>query len=265
MSVLTRQRDIYLPRQPKGMGKGLVLALIVHAALIVALSFSVNWHASDPVGMDAELWAAVPQVAAPRAVEPEPQPEPPKPPPKVEPTPVKTPDADIALEREKREKEKLKLAEKEKEEEERLKKAQADKLKREEADKAKREEQRVAVLREANLKRMMGQAGATGEPTSTGTAARNSGPSAGYAGRIALRVKSNLEFAVSSIEGNPEARVEIRVSPTGTIIARRLTKSSGIPAYDEAILRAVDKTGVLPIDDNGRVPPVMDLGFKPHD
>lgn len=69
----------------------------------MALAFSVNWRSSNPAGVEAELWAAVPQIAAPRAVEPEPPPQPKK----VEPTPAaakvgpvqKVPDAQIAIEK----------------------------------------------------------------------------------------------------------------------------------------------------------------------
>ena len=42
----------------------------------------------------------------------------------------------------------------------------------------------LARLREEQMKRMLGQAGATGAPQSTGSAQRDAGPSASYAGRI---------------------------------------------------------------------------------
>lgn len=91
MTAATLTRDALIPRNPDGLGRGLGLALLVHSLLLVALAFSVNWRSSNPAGVEAELWAAVPQIAAPRAVEPEPTPqpqpkkvEPPPPPPKVE-------------------------------------------------------------------------------------------------------------------------------------------------------------------------------------
>ena len=39
-------------------------ALGVHALLVVAIAFSVSWRTSNPAGVEAELWAAVPQIAA---------------------------------------------------------------------------------------------------------------------------------------------------------------------------------------------------------
>ena len=76
-AVLTR--DPFMPRQPRGMGAGLGLALLAHALLIVALAFGVNWRSHEPEGVEAELWSAVPQFEAPRAVTAPPTPAPPEP------------------------------------------------------------------------------------------------------------------------------------------------------------------------------------------
>src|SRR5258706_11104233 len=100
MSIATLTRDALIPRSPDGTGRGLGLALLVHALLVVAIAFGVHWRASTPAGVEAELWASVPQIAAPKPVEPEPTPTPPPkkvepPPPKVEPV-QKAPDAQIA-------------------------------------------------------------------------------------------------------------------------------------------------------------------------
>ncbi len=60
---------------------------------------SVNWRSQTPQTFSAELWAATPQVAAPRAVESTPvAPPPPPPPPPPAPTPrVATPAAAPAV------------------------------------------------------------------------------------------------------------------------------------------------------------------------
>ena len=41
--------------------------------------------------------------------------------------------------------------------------------------------------------------------------------------------------------------------------------SSGSPAWDETVLRAIDKTEVLPKDVDGRVPPTIIIAFRPND
>ncbi len=274
------------PRPPPGIGPGLLISSLIHAGLIVALAFGVNWRASEPEGVTAELWAAVPQVAAPRAVEPEvkpppPAPTPPPPPrpqPKPEPVPPRAvPDALIAIEKAKREKEKQKAEEeKEKErEKEKAKKAQDEKkraaeekvkLSKLEAERLKKEEakkdEQLAAQREANLKRIMGEAGATGN--SAGKAAQTAGPSAAYAGRIKARVKPNILFT-DSIDSNPVAEVEVQAGPDGTIISSKLIKSSGVKAWDDAVLRAIEKTEVLPRDTDGTVPSPMVIAFRPRD
>jgi colicin import membrane protein len=257
-------RDAFMPRSTGGGGPGFVFSVLVHLALVAALALGVRWHASEPEGLEAELWAAVPQIAAPPVVEPPPvvKPEPPvvTPPPVVK--PERVPDAQIAIERAKRE-EKLRkqkaLAEEEAE------KRLAEKKKAlEEEKKRKAEEARLAALHEAQVKRILAQAGATGDPASPGRATQTAGPSAGYAGRIRARIKPNIVYSEAG-GGNPLATVEVRLAPEGTIIGKRLVKSSGIAAWDEAVLRAIDKTEVLPRDIDGRVPPLIEIDFRPRD
>ena len=155
----------------------------------------------------------------------------------------------------------------------------ADKLKADalklEREKAQRAAQAAAVtekadaaqqdaIRAANLKRLQGLAGATGAATDTGSAARSSGPSASYAGRIMARIKPNIVFG-DTPDGNPMATVEVKLAPDGTIVAKRLVKSSGVKAWDEAVLRAIERTEILPRDIDGRVPPPFQIDFKLRD
>jgi colicin import membrane protein len=175
------------------------------------------------------------------------------------------------LEKEKLEKEKAKEKEKEKakelekkKKEEALKKEEAAAKAKEDAKKAAAEEKRAAALRSENLKRMQGMAGATGDENAKGTALKSSGPSASYAGRIRARIKPNITFT-DDVAGNPKAEVEVKTSPDGTILSRKLLSSSGNKAWDEAVLKAIDKTAVLPRDEDGRVPPVLEISFRPKD
>jgi colicin import membrane protein len=290
--------DDLRPRPPDRLTRGAMLAILAHLGLLVALSLGVNWKTSEPEGVEAELWAAVPQVAAPRAMEPEPKPkpapppEPPKPTPKTETPPPPPPDRDAEIAREKRDqKEKLERqrleeerqrAEQEKRERERERaQREAEEAKREAQDKKeeaerkkvelekqkKAEAERLAKIeaqRAENLKRIQGEANATGAPGSTGTAAQSAGPSAGYAGRIKARIKPNIVFT-DDLPGNPIAAVEVKVAPDGTIIGRRLVTSSGVASWDEAVLRAIDRTAVLPRNPDGPTPPSMLIEFRPRD
>jgi colicin import membrane protein len=119
-------------------------------------------------------------------------------------------------------------------------------------------------MRQENLKRMQGMAGASGGENATGTALNSSGPSASYAGRLVGRIKPNITYP-GDVVGNPRAEVEVKVSPDGTIQSRRIVQTSGNKAWDDAVLRAIDKTEIFPKDTDGRVPPVIVLGFRPLD
>ena len=270
-------------QERQGLLRAYGLALLVHGLLLVALTWGVSWKRSDTsLSVEAELWSAVPQEAAPKLVEPEPKPEPAPPPPAppkaVDPGPS---EAEIALrrEREKQLKEKAELERREKlrvererqeklerEKEEREKKLAAEKRKKE--LEAKRKEEAEAKQREQdrqeNLKRMAGLANATGKPTATGNAVQSAGPSSSYAGRIRARIKPNIVFP-DELANNPTADVEVRTSPDGTIVGRKLLKSSGNKSWDEAVLKAIDKTETLPRDENGVVPSPMIIGFRPKD
>ena len=241
---------------------------------------------------------AVPPPEPVKAVEPKPEPKPTPPaPPKVD-AAAEREAADIALKKEKekklQEKKEAELEKKKKLEKDKLEKAKLDKEKlkekekekakelekkkkeeaqkkevaaakaKEDAKKAAAEEKRTEALRNENLKRMQGMAGASGEENSKGTALKASGPSASYAGRIRARIKPNITFT-EDVAGNPKAEVEVRTSPDGTIISRKLLSSSGNKAWDEAVLKAIDKTASLPRDEDGRVPPVLEISFRPKD
>lgn len=261
----TMQPAAYLefaPPRPPGRLPSFGIALAAHLVLIAALTWGVGWkrQATQPA-FEAEIWAAVPQEAAPRAVSPPPVP----PAPKVQqPPPPQQREADIALEKEK----KAKLERERKEAQDR-KKAADDEKRRKEQEAKRREEAEAKELerqREDNLRRMAGLAGASGAPSSSGSALQSAGPSGTYAGRIMARIKPNIVFPErDSIPGNPATEVIVRLAPDGTIVGKRVSKSSGVKAWDEAVLRALDKTAVLPRDTDGRVVPEFPISFRPKD
>lgn len=275
------------PVETDGIGKGLLPALLCHGLLVWALAIGVNWRSSEvTVVAEAELWAAVPQAAAPRAVEP---PPPPPPPPEVERrNPAREQaqqqqqrqEAEIAERRERERQQRLQKErqEREAEQRQRAQKAEAEQRQREQERKAaaerrqkqeaerraKAEEARREALRQENLRRIQGLAGANGGPTATGTAQQSAGPSAAYAGRIKARIKPNITMT-DVPAGNPLAEVEVRTLPTGQIVSYKLVKPSGHAQWDEAVMRAVAKTEFLPRDTDGRVPPLLVISFRPND
>ena len=153
-------------------------------------------------------------------------------------------------------------AQERKEREEQAKAAKAAKAAKEKA-KEQADAKRLAADREKNLQHLRDLAG-KGAPNAPGDAERSSGPSSSYAGRIAARIKPNIVFT-DVTSGNPAALVEIRVAPDGTIVGKRLLESSGVRSWDDAVLRAIDKTEVLPRDTDGRVVPRFQIRFRPRD
>ncbi|WP_404299478.1 cell envelope integrity protein TolA [Alicycliphilus denitrificans] len=324
----TNDRDQFAPPRPPGRVRAIALAVLAHAILIGALTWGVNWKSSsDQPAVEAELWAAVPQQAAPRAAEPPPPPAPeptpqpapaPAPPPPPSPPRQAEPDqheADIALQKKKkREEEAKKLRQqqleqekKDKERRERLEqekkerllaqqKAEREKAQREkelrekqlaeqkklEQQKAEQEKQKklaeekrrkadeareareAEARHQANVRRMQGLAGATGGETATGSALRSAGPSGSYGGKVAAKVKPNIVYP-DTVDGNPRAEVEVRAAPDGTIVGARITQSSGNKAWDDAVVRALQRTETLPRDVDGRVPSSLVIGFRPKD
>lgn len=284
LKSLTIPRDALRPPSADNPRLGLTLSALAHAGLVVALAIGVSWHTAEPEGVTAELWSAVPEIAAPR-VEPQPAPEvaPPPPPPVVTPPQpsVAEREAEIAiekvrkeqLEKERREALDQKAREKRlKEEQER--KAEKERLEREKAESKEREkakleqqrkEQASATAREKarqdQLRRMNEQLGGSGAPTSTGTAARDAGPSSSYAGRIVARIRPNIQLPFE-VSGNPTTEVRLIVMPDGTITKSNIVKPSGVKEWDDAVIRAIEKTAVLPRDENGRVPSPMVLSVS---
>ena len=161
------------------------------------------------------------------------------------------------------------LKEKEKKEKERkekeIKDKEAKKLQEQkDAKPSPADTKKIEALRQENMKRIAGMAGATGDENATGTAMRAAGPSDSYGGRIRARIKPNITFT-EDITSNASADVEVRCAPDGTIVGRKLIKSSGNAAWDNAVLKAIDKTEVLPRDTDGRIHSPLVISFRPKD
>jgi colicin import membrane protein len=293
MRAAVHERPEFLPPPEPGLVRSIGLAVLAHAVLVLALSWGLRWkNESGTPSVEAELWSAAVQQAAPRGVEvpaPPPSPPQPAPAPAVQPPPPAPREPDIALERERQRQQAQEQARKEAAErqqraaeQKREEAARREQQQREQqqaqarkaAEERKRQDQtrvqqqqeeaRLAAQREANLKRLQGLAGAAGAADATGAALQSSGPSSSYAGRIRASVRPNIAYS-DNPPGNPSAEVEVRMAPDGTITSRRLVRSSGIPGWDDAVLRALDRTGTLPRDADGRVHTPITLVFRPKD
>jgi colicin import membrane protein len=169
-------------------------------------------------------------------------------------------------EQEKKELEKKKLESEKKLAAEKAEKAEAEKRKladkaaKEKAEKA--EQAKLDKLRDLELKRITGAAGASG------SAQKSSAPKtdAGYQAKIAAKVKSNTSFTGSTdVPGNPKATFRVEQLPTGEILSVRLTKSSGVPQFDDAVERGINRSSPLPPKNDGTVERTIVVNFSMKD
>jgi len=152
---------------------------------------------------------------------------------------------------------------------EKQKQAAADKQKAAAAAAASQQKQAAATAAASEkqhqdaVKRIMGMASAGNGDGPGGSSTKASGPSAGYAAKVRAKVLPNVVFS-DDIAGNPVAEVRVTTTTDGTIMSQSLTKSSGNKAWDEAVIKAIIRTGSLPRDVDGQVPTPITLVFRPN-
>jgi colicin import membrane protein len=257
MPAAAERLDFFPPR-PQGTSRALSLALLAHLLLAAALTWGVSWKREATVStVEAELWSALPQQAAPKLQEA--APPAPKPVVEPEPAPVKQPAIVVEKEKPKPPKPEPKPVPKPEPKPQVRPEPQPNK-----ALDAKKLEAQKEAERQKNLERMAGLAGASGAQSSQGTALQSSGPSGGYAGLIKGRVRPNLVFT-GTVSGNPQVTIEVRLAPDGTILGRpRVVQSSGSKEWDDAVVRAFEKTEFLPRD-NGKIWSPLEIKWRVND
>ena len=293
------------PRSPRKLQRkwlALWLAVIVHAAFIAFLIFSVRWQNRPPLPVVAELYAPpvkAPPLPPPRQ-EPAPQPPPPKPEPppqpraepkpqpKAEPKPDR-PDprqADIALkakqEDERKRKEQVERDRRELEKKDRERKDAEDRKKQEAirtAEMRERQQREIEALRTQAERETQSRAQAAERETQlraqaereaqqrardAAEATARSRAEEDWIRRIQAKIRGNV--IVPELSGNPEAIFDIVQLPTGEIIDVQLRRSSGVRAYDDAVQRAILKSSPLPRPDRAELfQRTLALKFRPRD
>ena len=86
-----------------------------------------------------------------------------------------------------------------------------------------------------------------------------------YGASIQEAIKPNITFNPDSISGNPAVVIQVGLSSDGAIMTLTIIRSSGVTAWDTAVLRALEKTERLPKDENGRVPPTLEITLRPRE
>jgi colicin import membrane protein len=249
-------------RPDYGMRWSFLLAFAVHAVLLAVMFFGVRMQNRPGDTVTVELWEPPPPPPPPAPVveapkpppkveppqpKPEPKPEPevkkpeivekapppkPKPKPKPEAKPAPNQDLEKLLLREQVAMEQRKL------DEEREARKRADEARR------KAESEKMA--------RQLAQS------------ARNKAL-AEYVNRIRLKVRQHW-ILPQDLQGNPECVFKVVQLPTGEVIDVKLVKSSGNPAYDDAVHRAILKSSPLPLPaSRDQFYRELELTFRPRD
>lgn len=236
--------------------KAAFLALLVHAVFFLVLVLSFDWKSEMPLQVsDVQLWDSLPPPKTQPLPPPEPEPPKPevKPEPKPEPPPPPEPEpkAEIAV------KKPEPKPEPKPEKKEPPKPDPAELKKKEEALKKKAEEKRQKELLR-KLQQMDDPLAekALNEDLKHLEAARNAeqaqraaAASAGEVDEYKARIRNKIYSWMNRQScGNAVPEYSISVMPTGQVAGTpKLVKSSGIPACDDAAMRAIMQAQPLPL------------------
>lgn len=242
------------------MGRSFVLSVLMHGVLAAILLFGVRWQSHAPETVTVDLVDSPPPPApVVEAPKPLPKVEPPPPPPVEKPVP-------------KIEKPQIAIPDKPKPKPKPEVKPKAEvKPKPEVKPKVdptfdKRMKEQMALEDQARQERELRQLLARKEAEAARAAASARQKALNeYIARIQYKVKSNW-ILPQDIQGNPEAIFLVVQLPTGEVLSTRLVKSSGNPAYDTAVERAILKSSPLPLPaDRGDFSRELKLTFRPQD
>lgn len=259
-------------RREPGKLRAAVLAVLVHLLFLALLVLGVSWRARQPEGMTVDLWSPAPQPApeakpapplAPSAPQPEPKPQPkpmPKPMPKPEPKP------DIAL-KEKKLKEEQRKREEEKKRLEEAKKREQE-LKKLAEEKARQEALKEQLAKDAQALQAREQQQEAQRLAQARQAAASAQIVAEYTDRIRAKIRQYV-VVPPGVPSDAKARFDVVLLPSGEVLGKPvLIKSSGFPAYDQAVERAILKAQPLPLPPDPALFGQfrnLDLEFRPHE
>jgi len=117
----------------------------------------------------------------------------------------------------------------------------------------------------ARLRAAAGAEGGSGGSSGSGVGGGGNAPP-GWTDKVTKKVKPLIVFNAESVSGNPAAVIKVELAPDGAILSTSILTSSGIEAWDRAVLLALSRAQSLPKDDSGKIPQrQVKLTFKPKD
>ncbi len=272
----------YAVPQSGGSGRAIALAVVMHVLLGALLFFGIRWQSSAPAVIQAELWSATPQTAAPAPrpavvqVAPPPRVETPTPPPVVKPTPEPPqPKADIVEKAPAKVEPPKKVTPPKVEPPKVVPKVQPPKVQAPPPPK-------VPPKPNAELLKLQQQAAVeapqrppselaallnSASKESTGKDQQTSGPRGdqnGYTAKLQAAIRSQMRYPATAT-GNPFVEVRIEQLPNGEVLNVTVLKRSGVQAFDEAVERAIRAASPLPRPTQGPAPRELQVIYNMYD
>ncbi|CAN1492665.1 TonB C terminal [Burkholderiaceae bacterium] len=254
-AALNASWQFHADREP-GTKKALTLSLVAHLLLLALLTLGISWKSSSPAGVEVELWNTSVPVST------------------NTPTPtleLKQEAADIAVKKTKVNPENTKEAPKkveskpEKKVEVKPPEKKIDPKEDAAAKKAAAAAEKARADQLARLKAAAGAEGGSGGKVGDGVGAGGNAPP-GYADKVRKKIKPLIIFNAETVSGNPAVVVLLDLAPDGMILKRTVITASSDPAWDRAVLLAIERAESLPRDENGKIPMrQIKLTFKPKD
>ena len=247
MSVLALGWD---QRREPALGRSFALSIFVHLALAAVLVLGVRWQVRAPETVTVDLVEAPSPPPAPPVEAPKPPPVQVKPEPRVEKPQIAIPEP------------KPKPKPKPKPEPELKPKPDPDFQKRLREQVAEEQKALDEQRRERELRELIARKQAEAERAQAAARAKALNE---YIARIQAKVRANW-ILPPDLQGNPEAIFDVVQLPTGEVLNIRLVKSSGNPAYDAAVERAILKSSPLPLPATRELfARELKLTFRPQD
>jgi colicin import membrane protein len=245
-----------------------VLAVVVHIVFFAFMIFGLNWKTSPPESMTVDLWSSLPPppppvqpaVTAPPAPAPPPPPEAKPLPPEPEVPPPPKPDIVLKEKIEKPKPEKKPVEQKQPPKKEKELKEQAErelkaKEQKEQKEKEKEKEQKEKERKEkeqkariaAEVEQLQREQEANDKRQHLAAAqSRLADEMAEYKAKIMAKIRRNIVMP-PDLPGNPAVEFDVTLLPGGDILDVKMRRTSGYPAFDGAVERAIFMSKPLPL------------------
>jgi colicin import membrane protein len=242
--------------------------VVVHIVFFAFMIFGLNWKTSPPESMTVDLWSSLPPPPPPvqPAVTPPPAPAPP-PPPEAKPLPPEPevpppPKPDIVLKEKiekpkpekkpveqkqppKKEKELKEQAERELKAKEQKEQKEKEKEKEQKEKERKEKEQKARIA--AEVEQLQREQEANDKRQHLAAAqSRLADEMAEYKAKIMAKIRRNIVMP-PDLPGNPAVEFDVTLLPGGDILDVKMRRTSGYPAFDGAVERAIFMSKPLPL------------------